>query len=364
MLEVGGAAKLLLVIMTFSKDILGSHSRHGVTCGAIGVVNRCAMVHVGEIKAVPINLGHRRIPVLPGIKSCLVLSQASGVVDQVAGQVLVIVGTRIGSLTPLQGRLSAFAGEEEGSGGELSALAGSPIPSQLCHRLMVTAHAGVTFHLSAVRQGLIAPVGVVVVGTDQVVSLLNHRCRAAALRGSTEEGQVEAVFVVEFLLHGEEIAGCFVEGAFGVAFTSIATATGDHQIPAFANLARADGSRQAVIVGTVGESVAQRHLFAVLRGAGAESSQSAQSAKSSVGTAKTLDNHRVAESVVQASPVGEDRTSRLRVVHQDAVNHHVRILRVVAAHTIAGRAEVVSRNGVEHVTRRVQQSGGIVHRSR
>ena len=142
----------------------------------------------------------------------------------------------------------------------------------------------------------------------------------------------------------------------------IASAGGSHQIPALPYLACADGSHGAVMIGTVAESVAHGNLFAVLRSAGRESRQATQVAEAGTGLAKAFYNKRVTESVVKASPVGKDRTSRLRVVHQDAVDHHVAVLRVVTAHSVAQRPEVVGRDAVEHVTRRVEQRRGIVDR--
>ena len=209
---------------------------------------------------------------------------------------------------------------------------------------------------------MVAPVGVVEVGTDKVIGLLHHRCRASALRRGTEHGKVEAVLVVDSLLDREEIAVGLVEGAFGVALSSITAAGGSHQIPAITHLARANGSHGAVVVGTVAESIAQRDLFTVLRGTGAVSRQATEAAEASSSLAETFDEEGVTEGIVEATPVGEDGASRLGVVHQDAVDHHVAVLRVVAAHTVAQRAQIVGRDAVEHVTRRVQQSGGVVDR--
>ena len=194
----------------------------------------------------------------------LIFSGAVGVALEVARHVAVIVGTRVGGLTPFEGGLSSRTGEVERCGGELGALAGVPVPSQLCHGLVVAAHAGVAFHQRAVGKGLVAPVGVVVIGSGEVVSLLHHGGRAAALRGGAEESEVEAVLIVEFLLNGEEVAGCFVEGAFGIAFACIAAGAHRHDIPSIANLASTHGGHHTMVVGAVGEGVTQRDLFAVL----------------------------------------------------------------------------------------------------
>ena len=148
-----------------------------------------------------------------------------------------------------------------------------------------------------------------------------------------------------------------------VVDSRIAPAGIGHDVPALPQLARADGGHGAVMVGTVAEGVAQRDLLAVLRGACRVGSEAAEATKAGVGLAEAFDERRVAEGIVEAAPVGEDGTPRLGVVHRDAVDHHLAVLRVVAAHAVAQRAEVVGCNAVEHVARRVEQSGGVVDRS-
>ncbi len=95
---------------------------------------------------------------------------------------------------------------------------------------------------------------------------MHHGSRTATLRRCAEHGEVEAVLIVDFLLHGEEVTVSLIESTFGIAFARIATACSSHHVPSVAHLARADGSHDAVVVGTVAKSIAQRNLLAVLRG--------------------------------------------------------------------------------------------------
>ena len=259
-----------------------------------------------------------------------------GIGHVIARKVLVVVGTRVGSFTPFQRGLATRAAKVEERSVKLSTFVGRPIPSELGKRLVVGAHARVADDLLAVGvDGLVAPVGVIVVGTNEVISFLHHRCRATALRGCTEHGQVDAMLVVDLLLHGEEVAIALVEGAFGVALARITSAGSRHQVPTVTHLACADGSHGAVVVGTVAESVTQRDLLAVLRGSRRIGRETTKTSKSGTGLAEAFYKNRITESVVEAAPVGEDRTPRLGIVHRDAVDHHLAVLRVVATHAVA-----------------------------
>ena len=140
----------------------------------------------------------------------------------IAWQVLVIVWTRVGSLTPFEGGLTRLACEVIDRSLERGFLARCPVPSEVGERLMVGTHTRVADDLIAISvHGLVAPVGVVEVGFDKVVGLLYHWGRTAALRWRTEEGEIKAVLVVDFLLHGEEVTVSLIEGAFGVALARI-----------------------------------------------------------------------------------------------------------------------------------------------
>ena len=363
MLEIGGVACLHLVVVALSKDVLGGVARNGVAFLTVGIVNGEEVVAVGVVKGIPIDLGDFRVTVTPSFNLSLDFRRAMRIGHVIARKVLVVVGTRVGSFTPFQRSLTARATEEEERSVELSVFVGRPIPSELCKRLVVGACARVADDLFAVLvNGLIAPVGVIEVGADEVVSLLHHGSRAATLRGRAKHGEVNAMLVVDLLLDGEEVAVGLIEGAFGVAFARIAAACSSHHIPALTHLTRADGGHGAVVVGAVAEGIAQRDLLAVLRGACRIGCEAGESTKSGIGLAQAFDEYRVAEGVVQSAPVGEDGTSRLRIVHQDAIDHHIAVFRIVAAHTVTQRAEVVGREAVEHVARRIEQGGGIVDR--
>ena len=320
MLEVGSTTCLHLVVVTFGEDILREASRHCAVLAVVGVLHREKVVAVSHVEAVPVDLGDFRVAVTP----CLKLRLDFRLGHVIARQVFVVVGTRVGSFTPFQRGLTSLASKKVGRGLEGGLPVRRPIPSEAAERLVIGAHARVADNLRAVGvDGLIAPVGVVVVGPDKVVGFLHHGCRAATLRGGAEHGEVEAVLVVELLLHGEEIAIGLVERTFRVARHGaiqvvlpigiivaigmnprIASAGGSHQIPALPYLACADGSHGAVVVGTVAESIAHGNLLAVLRCAGRESRQATQVAEAGTGLAKAFYNKRVTESVVEAAPRG------------------------------------------------------------
>ena len=365
MLEIRGNAHLVFVVMTLGKDILGGFAGDGVAQCAIGVLHGEEVVAIGVVELVPVDLGNLRVAVHPGFNLGLDFRRAVGIGRVIARQVLVVVRTRVLGFTPFKAGLSARAAEVVDRGVELRLTSWVPVPVELHERLVVGAHARVADDLLARHAiSLVAPVGVVVVGADEVVGLLHHWRRAATLRGSSEDGEVEAVLVVDLLLDGEEVAVGPIEGAFGVAVARIAAADVGHEVPAVAHLARADGAHDTVVVGTVAKGVAQRDLLAVLRGTGGVGRKATEAAEAGIGLAETFHEDGVTESVVEAAPVGEDRTSRLGVVHRDAVDHHLAIFRVVAADAVAQRAEVVSCNAVEHIARRVKQGGGVVGRGR
>ena len=141
MFEIGGCPGLHLVVVAFGDDVFRGVAGDGVPQDAVGVIDGGTVVHIGEIKAVPVELSRFRIAFLPVLEGFLVLSGTGGMIHQIAGQVLIVIGTWVGGFTPFECGLSARSGKEECRGGELRLRAGGPVPGQLCEGLVVTAHA-------------------------------------------------------------------------------------------------------------------------------------------------------------------------------------------------------------------------------
>ena len=251
--------------MALGKDVFRGRPSNSIALRTIGVMHRKKVVSVGVVQFVPVYLRDLRVAVHPFLELSLDFPRAMGIGHVIARQVPVVVGTRVSVLTPFEAGLTHLASEVIGRGVERGPFVRCPIPSELGHRLMISAHARIADDLLARSiHRLITPVWIVIIGADQIVSLLHHRGRTAALRGRTKHREVDAVLVIDFLLHREEITVGLVEGAFGIALARITTAGMSHQIPALPHLACADRSHNAMVVRAVGEGIAQRNLLAVL----------------------------------------------------------------------------------------------------
>ena len=112
MLEIGGIAHLHLVEVTFGKDILGSFASDGIAWCAIGIMHREEVVAVGVIEVIPVDLRHPRVAVLPCHDLVFIFKGAMGIGEVVTRQILVIVGTRVGCLSPLKTGLSSRTAKE------------------------------------------------------------------------------------------------------------------------------------------------------------------------------------------------------------------------------------------------------------
>ena len=351
MLEVGGITRLHLVIVTFRKDVFRGCTRNRVARCPVSILNSKEVITVGVVHGIPIDLSDRWIAVNPSIILLLILGCAMRMAFEITGQILVVIRTWVRSLTPFQASLTCFACEVVKRRVERSLLVRRPVPSKVHEGLVIGAHAGITLHLSTiVVNGLVSPERVVVVGTNQVVGFLHYRGRTASLRRCSEDSEIETVFVVDLLLHREEVAGCPIEGSFGIALTSITSAGCSHQVPAFPNLTRTHRCHHAMVVGTVREGVTQRDLLPVLRGTSGNGRQTAKTTKAGVGETQAFHDDRVTHGIVESAPISKDWTARLRVVHQDTIDHHIGILRVVSANTKAKRTKVECGNGVEDIT--------------
>ena len=176
MLEIGGVAHLTLVVMALGEDVLRGCPSDGIALSTIGVLHRKEVVVVGVVERIPIYLRDFRVAVHPALKLVFDFRRAVGIGRVITRQVLVIIGTRVFGLTPFKGGLARLACEVIGRGVERGPFVRCPIPRELRHWLMISAHTCVADDLLARSiHRLITPTGIVVVGADQIVNLLHHR---------------------------------------------------------------------------------------------------------------------------------------------------------------------------------------------
>ena len=145
----------------------------------------------------------------------------------VIGHVLIVVGTRVGGLIPVESRIGIVVGAEAYAGVERGSHLGFPDP--------VEEHGGVECLddsgalLLAVE---ITPGGVVEVGAGEVVGLLGGGGVVGALCGGAPGGEVERMVLVEDLLHGEEITEGVIERSVDHALVRPASDHGSRESPA------------------------------------------------------------------------------------------------------------------------------------
>ena len=135
------------------------------------------------------------------------------VVIVVRREVAVVVGTRVGSVVPVEGRCSAATEHIRCRGLQFHSVVDVPVVREDYARLVVVADLGV-----ADLAVLVSPVGIVVVCAKKFVGFGSCCARPSATRRRTENGKSEAVVVVEFLFGTEEVGVAFVECARNVAF--------------------------------------------------------------------------------------------------------------------------------------------------
>ena len=225
---------------------------------------------------------------------------------------------------------------------------------------MVVAHAGVAF-----LTVLIAPVGVVVVVAHQVVGLLHGGLLRSALRGCAEQGQRQAVPVVETFFDGGEIAVGIVVDPVDIGVPALARGEREGIGPAVVLVAGGIGDHGAEAVHLIGADDAGAQSLAHLRRAGDDVRRTADAAHAHLRGLQARGDLLVARGVVQTAPQRPGRVARHGVVELDAVHVDVLVLRVVAADVETHLAELVRRDVVEDVLRRRQRRGkrlGVVGR--
>ena len=277
-----------------------------------------------------------------------------GVVGDVAGQVPVVVGTRVRHVGPVE------------RGGALAAEAASYIRGNLIfaifrgkemreheHRLVGVADAGVAF-LAVVP----APVGVVVVVAGQVVHLL---CRVALQTlggGRAPQREVEGMLVVDAFFCREEVGEARVGAAVCVAqLAAEARGGGGGERPAVLHQAGGVGKHDAVVVVAVAQRVVGMELMAIIGGAGAVVGGATHIAEVEGHGVEVCHILGPAEHAVEAAPLGVGGAPRHKALHLQPVDGDGLVLRVDAACLEVGDAEGVRGVAAVDVARRVQQSG-------
>ena len=172
---------------------------------------------VGKVHHVPVDLtvGLGRGEVVVDIHIARYLIRGGRVVEVPhvvcrAGQLLVVVGARVGGIAvPSECRGAVLAVLHGYSSGELTVFVYIEVPSGKECRLEGVYHTGIALHAV-----LVAPVGIVIVRTGQGVSLLGGGTLLGTLGGHLPETEREAVVRVEDFLCAQEVTERVVEGTF------------------------------------------------------------------------------------------------------------------------------------------------------
>ena len=115
---------------------------------------------------------------------------------EIARQVAVIVRSRVRRVIPVKGGIAVLSGTVQESGGGLQTVARSGGIFKDHHRFVSLADTGVA-HLAV----LVAPVGVIGVGSHQVIDFLGGSVLGPAVSRSRENHEPQFVHIIEFLLH-------------------------------------------------------------------------------------------------------------------------------------------------------------------
>ena len=306
-------------------------------------VAKALVVEVGLVERGPVDLGKGCVARAPEL---FVLGCQFGVVH-VGGQVAVVVGARVGSVVPVEGRVAVAAVVEGYAGVELHLGLYFPLVAEDARRVVGRYDARVA--LFAV---LVAPVGVIQVVARQVVHLLQRTAALSALHGRAERRQGQAVAsAVPLLLGHQGVREVAVERAVHVALVRVASAHESRKGPSVVVEARRVGKHAAQVVVAVG--IGQRGLAAACIVAGTH--------ENVLGTADGAEGkdagHRVDGFVAVARQVVERTDGRIvehaavLVVERYAVDVALFVDVFIATHAKAHGRELVARGAQENVVR-------------
>ena len=217
---------------------------------------------------------------------------------------------------------------------------------------MVVANTGVTF-----LAVLPAPVGVVIVIADQIVSFLRRRLLRTAFGRSAQQGQRQTMTLAELLLDSGEITESVVIDAIDIGVAALTGRNRKGIRPAVVLMARSIGDHRAETVHRVAVYEARTQALTHLRRTRHDIGRTADAAQTGVRRHDARRNFLIAGSVVQTAPQRPRRIARHGVVELNAVHIHVLILRIVTADVETHFAELVGRDVIEEVFRSRERRG-------
>ena len=312
--------------------------------GAVDLlVEGIVLVIVGLVHLLPVEMADVLVVGLPvDLLPCgtdIVLVEG-----EIARQVTVVVGARVGAVLPRQCRVAVPA--EAQRRGQLQLRTVGDVERVVEHHdgFVVVTHAGI-----ALLAVLPAPVGVVIVVAYQVVGLLRGGLLRTAFGGGTQQGQRQAVALAELLFDGGEITERIVVNAVDIGVAALAGRNRKGIRPAVVLIARGIGDHCTETVHRIAVHEAGTQPLAHLRRAGDDVGRTADAAQPDVRGHDTRRHLQVTCGVVQAAPQRPRRIAREGVVEPDAVHVDVLVLRIVTADVEAHLTELVGRDVVEDV---------------
>ena len=317
------------VVVTTLQDVFGA------TVGVHHVVRV-----VGTVHGVPVDLSNAGVTGPPQVGQLvgqvLVHLSVVGVVHIVgtidtqlivlpAGQVAVVVGTRVGRIVERNGRVAVHAVMEAYAGSQVAAVVDFPVPVEDGSGVVAVYDTRVAF-----LAVLIAPVGVVV-DTAVVIHLLRYGSRLCPLGGSTEGGKCEAV-VVEHLLGGQEVTERVVEGSLGATLVGPAVNNRPGEGPAVVHDTGRVNGLTAQLVGPVGISGIHVGTGGIAGSTSIDVGRSTQRTKGVARHFQSVHGIFVAHGVVQATEARIVETATFRIVEIKPVDIGRRLPLFITTH--------------------------------
>ena len=309
-----------------------------------------AEIHVGLVHFVPVEVAditHVAHPLIRQTgRSHRSGLQVGSVQQLVARHIAVIIGTGVCTVVPRQRRITVLTETERSGQVELGMLIGIERIVDHSDRLVAVTHARIT-HLAV----LVAPVGVVIVVADQIVSLLRGSLLRTALGGSTHNREAQPVTRIENLLGRSEISVGVVIDAVHVGVAALTGRYRQRIGPAVVQQTRTIGHHGTEAIHRIGVHQTHAKSLAHLRSTGVDVGRTADATHAVIRHDRTVGDLLVARSVVQTAPQRPGRIARHSVVEANTVQVNVRILRIVTTHVETHLAEPEGSDVVKNVLR-------------
>ena len=262
----------------------------------------------------------------------------------VAGQVAVVVGTRVGCIIPVQRGVAVPAAAVEQRGGYIQLVGGRCGVAQHSDGLKSLSHAGV-----ADFAVLVAPVGVVHIGTHQVVNLLGRCVLRTSLAGVGKGEQRQTAVVVKLLLDAGVVREILV---VHTVYPVVSAQAGRH--------VHSIGDAVVQQTGRIGGHQAQAVQGAVAQHAETPARTHRRRHAKDVGHAVEATHSKICRlhadggllathGLVEAAPQAERRVTGHGIVHLYPRQIHILALALVAAVLEADAAETVARHVGKHI---------------